>query len=69
MNKVINDKLEYSKPVIGIVSAKVEAILQTGSGQHNPINQGGVISNAKKIEFEEFDENDDEELESDLWKY
>ncbi len=69
MNKVINDKLEYSKPVIGIVSAKVETILQTGSGQHNPINQGGMISNAKKIEFDELDENNEEELESGLWKY
>ena len=35
MNKVINDKLEYSKPLIGIVSAKFDTILQTGSGQHN----------------------------------
>ena len=69
MNKVINDKLEYSKPLIGIVSAKFDTILQTGSGQHNPINQGGMISNAKKIEYEDVDDEDEEDLESGLWKY
>ncbi len=55
MDKNYLDARAYIKPVIRVCKVQQEGLLQTASGQHKPIQGGGVSGDAKEGWFEEED--------------
>ena len=57
MNRNQLESRAYVKPGAAICALQIESLLQTLSGQHYPIHQGGIHGDAKQGWFEEEDED------------
>ena len=74
MNRKQLESRAYVKPGAAICALQIESLLQTLTGQHNPIHQGGTHGDAKQGWFEEDEDglttNPSSEGESSnpLWK-
>lgn len=67
MNNVKLERRAYTAPQVSAYIIQEETQLMAFSGQHNPIGGGGTIGDAKRNDFFDDEDWDEEEESENIW--